>query len=85
MLFDYHAASSLVLKAIKYLAGIPNKIPLLLTNIVESVSSLKKDILQSKSVSLDLEETLISLSISAATNPTVQLAMTKLKELRDTE
>jgi uncharacterized protein (UPF0371 family) len=32
-------------------------------------------------VSLDLEEVLIALSISAATNPTAQLAMEKLKQL----
>jgi len=80
-----HAASSLVLNAIKKLAGIPDKIPLLSTNIIESIGNLKREILQSKTVSLDLEETLISLSISAATNPTAQLAISKLKELRDCE
>jgi uncharacterized protein (UPF0371 family) len=36
-------------------------------------------------VSLDLEETLISLSISAASNPTVQLAINRLKELKGCE
>ncbi|MCK4430507.1 MAG: DUF1846 domain-containing protein, partial [Candidatus Aminicenantes bacterium] len=61
-----HAASSLVLNAIKKLAGIPDKIPLLSTNIIESIGNLKREILQSKTVSLDLEEALISLSISAA-------------------
>jgi len=80
-----HAASSLVLNAIKKLAGIPDKIPLLSTNIIESIGNLKREILQSKTVSLDLEEALISLSISAATNPTAQLAISKLKELRDCE
>ena len=80
-----HAASSLVLKAIKKMGGIPDKIPLLSDNIVESVGNLKKDILKSKTVSLDLEETLISLGISAATNPTVQLALNQLKKLRNCE
>ncbi len=80
-----HSSSSLVLKAIKHLAGIPEKIPLLSTNSIESVGTLKRNILQSKTVSLDLEETMIILSISAATNPTVQLALTKLKELRGCE
>jgi len=32
-------------------------------------------------MSLDLDETLITLSISAATNPTAQAAMGKLKDL----
>jgi uncharacterized protein (UPF0371 family) len=36
-------------------------------------------------VSLDLEETLISLSISATTNPSVQSAVKELKQLRDCE
>lgn len=80
-----HSASSLVLNAIKHLAGIPEKIPLLSKSSIESVGTLKRNILQSKTVSLDLEETMIILSISAATNPTVQLALTKLKELRECE
>jgi uncharacterized protein (UPF0371 family) len=80
-----HAASSLVIRTIKQLAGIPEKIPLLSPNIIQSVGTLKRDILKSKSVSLDLEETMISLSIAAASNPTVQLALAKLKELRGCE
>jgi len=81
----FHAASSLVLRAVKHLAEIPDKISLLPDNIIESVSNLKKDALQSKSLSLNLEETLISLSISAATNPAAELALKKLPELRGTE
>ncbi|MBU4377390.1 MAG: DUF1846 domain-containing protein [Candidatus Omnitrophica bacterium] len=80
-----HAASSLVLNAIKELAEIPDKIHLLSPAIIESVGNLKRNILNSKAVNLDLEETLIALSISAATNPTAQIAMEKLKELRGCE
>ncbi|MBM4330565.1 MAG: DUF1846 domain-containing protein [Deltaproteobacteria bacterium] len=78
-----HAASSVIIHAIKHLAGIPDKIKLLLPYITDSVRNLKTEILQEKSVSLDLEETLIALSISAMTNPAAQLAMEKLKELRN--
>ena len=46
---------------------------------------MKTDILNEKSVSLDLEGTLIALSISATTNPAAQLAIEKLKELRGCE
>jgi uncharacterized protein (UPF0371 family) len=80
-----HASSSLILKAVKKLAGIPDQIPLLPKNIIESISNLKKDVLQSKTVSLNLVETLMGLSISAASNPTAELAMTKLKELKGCE
>jgi uncharacterized protein (UPF0371 family) len=76
-----HAASSLILNAVKELAEIPDRIHILAPNVIESISNFKKNILNVKSISLDLEETLISLSISAAHNPSAQLAMEKLKEL----
>lgn len=80
-----HAASSLILNAIKTLAGIPDEIHLLAPGIIESIGSLKKDILNSKAISLDLEETLIALSVSTTTNPTSQMAMAKLKQLENCE
>ena len=80
-----HATSSLILNAIKHLAGIPDRLHLLSPNIIASIASLKNDILSLRSVSLDLEEALITLSISAATNPTAQVAMEKLGELRGCE
>ncbi len=80
-----HASSSLILNAIKTLAEIPDKIHLLAPNIIESIGKFKTEILGRKTVSLDLEETLIALSISATTNPSAQLAMEKLKELSNCE
>jgi uncharacterized protein (UPF0371 family) len=80
-----HAASSLILHAIKHLAEIPDKIKLLLPNIIESVRNLKTEVLNEKTLSLDLVETLIALSISATTNPAAQLAMEKLTDLRGCE
>ena len=80
-----HAASSLVLNAIKKVAGISHNVSLLSEEILESITNLKRDILQSQSLSLDLEETLISLGISAATNTTVHKALSKLIELRGCE
>jgi uncharacterized protein (UPF0371 family) len=80
-----HAASSVILNAIKELAGLPDKFHLLAPFIIESIGGLKKNILHGGNVSLDLEEMLIALSISSATNPTAQLAMEKLEELRGCE
>ena len=80
-----HAASALVLNAVKRLAGIPDEIHLLAPTILESIAGMKKDILNSRSVSLDLEETLIALSISAATHPTAERAMSRLKALAGSE
>jgi uncharacterized protein (UPF0371 family) len=80
-----HAASSVVIHAIKHLADVPGKIKLLPEYITDAVRNLKTGILEEKSVSLDLEETLIALSISSTTNPAAQLALEKLKELRECE
>ncbi len=80
-----HAASSVVIHAIKHLAGVPEKIKLLPPQITDSVAKLKTEILKEKSVSLDLEEALIAMSISAATNPAAALALEKLEELKNCE
>ncbi|PIQ91152.1 MAG: hypothetical protein COV71_00740 [Candidatus Omnitrophica bacterium CG11_big_fil_rev_8_21_14_0_20_41_12] len=80
-----HAASSLVMNAVKVLAGIPDEILLLSPHIINQIAQLKEDILKADSESLDLEECLIALSISAATNHTAELAMKKLGELRNCE
>ncbi len=77
-----HAASSLVINAVKRLAGVPRDIHLLAPTIIESVARLKTDILGRKSVSLDLEETLLALGVSVTANPTAQLCVDTLKELR---
>ncbi len=80
-----HASSALILNAIKKLAEVPDNIHLLSPKIIESIGSLKKNIFCSKNLSLNLEETLIALSISADFNPTAQVAMEKLKELQGCE
>ena len=80
-----HAASSLVLNAAKELAGIPHNIALLTENVIESISRMKQEVLESRSASLSLDETLIALAISATHNPTAQIALSKLGELRGRE
>ena len=80
-----HAASALVFNAVKHLAGIPDKIHLLSPSIIESVGTLKKDIFGANTVSLDLSEVLICLSINASTNPMAHMALEKMKELQGCE
>jgi uncharacterized protein (UPF0371 family) len=80
-----HAASSLVLNAAKTLAGIPDEMHLLPPNITESIGRLKSEILHDKKVSLALNETLIALGISAISNPAADMALKKLKELKNCE
>ena len=80
-----HAASSAVLNALKHMAEIPQKLHLLSPGIIQSIGHLKQDVLQRKSISLDLEETLIALSIASTINPTAELALSQLKSLRGCE
>nr|MBC8492124.1 DUF1846 family protein [Candidatus Neomarinimicrobiota bacterium] len=80
-----HSTASMTLNAVKFLAKIPDNIHLLPQNIIDSLKYLKKDVLKGKKVSLDLEEILITLGISATTNPTAQIAIEKLKELNGCE
>ena len=80
-----HAASSLVVNAVKVLMNIPDEILLLSPQIINQIAKLKEDILEAESESMDLEETLIALSISATTNHIAELAMQKLTELRGRE
>jgi uncharacterized protein (UPF0371 family) len=80
-----HAGSSLVLNAIKKIAEIPEKIPLLSSSTIDAIRNLKENVLGAKATSLDVEEVLISLSLNAASNPSAQMALEKLKDLRGCE
>jgi uncharacterized protein (UPF0371 family) len=80
-----HSAASLILNAVKVLARIPDEILILSPHIISQIAKLKEKILNCESESLDLEETLIALSISATTNHTAELAMKKLVDLRGCE
>lgn len=80
-----HAAASLILNASKHLAGLPDNLHLLPINIMNSLNYLKKDILRGKGLSLDAEETLIALSISAISNPAAQMALEMMKEMEGCE
>ncbi len=79
------ASSSMILNAIKHMAEIPDRIHLLSASIIEHIKTLKKDYLGLKQEIMDLEETLIALSISATSNPVAEVCMEKLKQLQDCE
>ncbi len=81
----FHSSSSMILNATKHLAGLPDSMLLLPESVIDSVTHLKKDILNGKQVSLDVEETLIALAISATNNPAAQMALEKLTELNGCE
>lgn len=80
-----HASSSMILNATKHLAGLPDNMFLLPESIIDSVTHLKKDLLNGKKVSLDVEETLIALAISATSNPAAKMALETLTQLNGCE
>ena len=75
------ASAAVVLNAIKYLAHISDDIPLLSPLVLETIQGLKSKALHSSIDTLNLNEVLIALSISAVTNPIAQVAYEKLAEL----
>ncbi len=63
-----HAASSMILNAVKILAGIPDSQHLLLPDIMESVANFKVGLGSARHAGLDVSETLITLVVSANAN-----------------
>ncbi|MBN2282249.1 MAG: DUF1846 domain-containing protein [Candidatus Marinimicrobia bacterium] len=80
-----HAASALVLNSVKYLTNMPKAVDLIPINVIDAITSLKTEILNGRQTSMDLDETLIALSISAILNPSARIAVERLKELRGCE
>ena len=76
------AAAAATINAIKHLANIADDIFLISPVILEPIKNLKGNTLKERNVALSCQEVLMALSISAATNPTAQVAMNKLSELR---
>ncbi len=79
------ASSAVLLNALKELGGISHNIHLISPIIIEPIQHLKVDHLGNHNPRLHSDETLIALSISAATNPTAELAMQQLDKLRGCE
>ena len=76
------ASSALLLNALKALGGMHDKLHLISPVVLDPIQHLKVDHLGNRNPRLHTDETLIALSISAATNPTAELAMEQLDKLR---
>ncbi len=76
------ACSAALLNSVKTLANIADEILLLSPVIIETIQELKTKGFHSKISTLNANEVLIALSIGAVTNPTAQLALDKLQELK---
>ncbi len=76
------ASSALLLNALKYLGGVPHSLPIISPLAIDPIRHLKVEHLGNRNPRLHTDETLIALSISAATNPTAEVAMEQLSKLR---
>jgi len=79
------ASAAVLLNALKVLGGIQDDIHLISPIVIEPIQKLKTAYLGNSNPRLHTDEILIALSISAATNPTAQLALDQLPKLRGCE
>ena len=76
------ASSALLLNALKKLGHMPDDLHLISPVALDPIQHLKVDYLGNRNPRLHTDETLIALSISAATNPMAEFAMQQLSKLR---
>lgn len=79
------ASSALLLNVLKTLGNIQDGVHLISPIVIEPIQHLKVEHLGNHNPRLHMDEVLIALSISAATNPTAELAMQQLDKLRGSE
>ena len=79
------ASSALLMNALKKLGGMPDDLHLISRVALDPIQHLKVDHLGHRNPRLHTDETLIALSISAATNPMAEYAMDQLSKLRGCE
>ena len=79
------ASAAVLLNALKRLGGIQKDMHLISPIGIEPIQDLKVNHLGNHNPRLHMDEVLIALSISAATNPTAEVAMRQLDKLRGCE
>lgn len=80
-----HAASAAILNAAKRQAGIPDTIALLPAPVIHNLTRLKKEVLGMPGESLNVDEVLIALAISATSNPAAEASLAALPRLKGCE
>ncbi len=80
-----HAGSALILNALKSLAGVDQDYDIIAPQVINSITTMKRDVLSGRGVSLNVDEILICLAMSAAINDKAKDAMHKLPLLKGCE
>lgn len=76
------ASAALLLNALKELAGIPHEVHVISPDAIHPIQELKTHYLGSKNPRLHTDETMIALSVSAATNSDARLALEQIPKLK---
>ena len=79
------ASSALLLNALKTLSNLPDEMHLMSPVVLDPIQHLKVAHLGNRNPRLHTDETLIALSICAATNPLAEMAMEQLSKLKGCE
>jgi uncharacterized protein (UPF0371 family) len=79
------ACAALLLNALKTLGGMHDRLHLISPVVLDPIQHLKTQHLGNRNPRLHTDETVIALSICAATNPTAELAMEQIDKLRGCE
>ena len=79
------ASSAALLNALKHLAGIDDRVPLISPAIIEPIQKLKVGYLGNENPRLHTDEVLLALAISTATNPMAVLVLEQLPKLENSE
>jgi uncharacterized protein (UPF0371 family) len=82
---SFHAESAVIMNAVKRIANIPDSIDLISQSVVQQIAQMKVNTLGDVSPSMDLEETLVALSISASMNPMADACIKSLSRLKGCE
>lgn len=76
------ASAAAILNAIKHFSQLKKEVLLISPNVIEPIQDLKEHLLSENKLRLNAEEILISLAITATTNPVADLALRKLPLLK---
>ena len=79
------SSSACLLNALKALAGIEKEVQLISRAVIEPIQHLKVDHMHNRNPRLHTDETLIALTICAATDPNAALAVEQLDKLKGCE
>ncbi|MBR0189161.1 MAG: DUF1846 family protein, partial [Clostridia bacterium] len=76
------ASAAALLNALKVLGNIDDEIPLISSAVIEPIQKLKVEHMGSANPRLHTDEILLSLAVSAVTNPTAAFALKQLDKLK---